>query len=726
MNILSLFDGIGCARVAFERAGIKIDEYYASEVDKWAIQIAQKNYPNTIQVGDIKSVRYDNKKLWFSIEYDPSYYTPTEIDLLIGGSPCFIAGTSVICKNKIKNIEDIIVGDEVLTHKGNYKKVLKIGNENKKIYSLIAQGSTPTHTTENHPYYICQREKKWNNDKRKYEWIYSKPEWIKIKDIKNKSYVGTPIIQEESNPLNLTEDECFILGLYIGDGHTRKDYRKSENRNNDRHWQLIISIGRHETELFKKQVKIKHSLYKHTKNVYRAVFSNKRLVQIAEEHCGIGAINKKISKLLLNLPKNLLKKIIEGYEFADGSNKDNIFKATTISKRLVENLSLATAKVYKTTCTISYTKRPNKTIIEGRIVNQKDTWSIGYRKKHTKQSRAFIIDNIVWNPIKRIIITNKTNIVYNIHVEEDHSYIANNHIVHNCQDLSIAKKNREGLKGNRSGLFWEYVRILNEVIPKYFILENVASMPKEAKQIITDTLGVEPVMINASLVSAQNRKRLFWVGKLCGDKYEKVNIKLPEDKGIILSDILEKKVDEKYYVNSDKFKITKKISKDKTKAIRVAQFNSGGQGDGMYSPEGKSVALSANGGSRGAKTGLYHVPHGYIKEKVIEVDKYPTLCSQDPRTKHLIIENPDKSYCIDANYYKGTSVENYLKKKRRQLVVDENHIRKLTPIECERLQGLKDGYADGISNTQRYKCLGNAFNVDVIVHILKFLNLTKS
>lgn len=83
-----------------------------------------------------------------------------------------------------------------------------------------------------------------------------------------------------------------------------------------------------------------------------------------------------------------------------------------------------------------------------------------------------------------------------------------------CQDLSIAGK-RAGLNGKRSGLFYEYVRILKEIKPKYFILENVNSMPKEAKQIITEELfGIEPVMIDASLVSAQIRKRLFWVGKL--------------------------------------------------------------------------------------------------------------------------------------------------------------------------------------------------------------------
>lgn len=228
-----------------------------------------------------------------------------------------------------------------------------------------------------------------------------------------------------------------------------------------------------------------------------------------------------------------------------------------------------------------------------------------------------------------------------------------------CQDLSIAKKNREGLKGSRSGLFWEYVRIRDEVLPKYFILENVASMPKEAKEVISEALGVQPVMINASLVSAQNRKRLFWVGKLNGNKYEQVEITQPEDRGILLKDVLESDVDEKYFLQTE---------------------------------------LSANGGGRGAKTGLYHIPHGYKKEEIKEHDKYPTLAAQDPRTKHLL--HPE--------------------------------IRKLTPTECLRLQSMPDNYFDKatyknkpISNTQRYKMCGNAFNCEVVKHIMKSMLLSK-
>ena len=232
-----------------------------------------------------------------------------------------------------------------------------------------------------------------------------------------------------------------------------------------------------------------------------------------------------------------------------------------------------------------------------------------------------------------------------------------------CQDLSIAQKNRKGLDGERSGLFWEYVRILKEAKPRWFILENVASMSKEAKEVITRELGVEPIMINAALVSAQNRKRLFWTNI--------PNVKLPDDRGIFLKDILEP-------------------SADDTFTVRIGSINKGGQGDRIYSPEGKSVGLSALGGGRGAKTGLYIVqtPRGKnIGGKRALNGKVPTLSSSSWEHNNKLSEN--------------------------------EIIRKLTPVECERLQSLPDNYTEGISNTQRYKALGNAFNVEVVAHILK-------
>ena len=296
-----------------------------------------------------------------------------------------------------------------------------------------------------------------------------------------------------------------------------------------------------------------------------------------------------------------------------------------------------------------------------------------------------------------------------------------------CQDLSIAKKNREGLKGERSGLFWEYVRILKEVKPKYFILENVASMPKEAKEIITKELGVEPIMINASLLSAQNRKRLFWTNI--------PGVTLPEDRGILLKDILESSVDEKYYISNKLIKgfqnkkgnwkgrfspiedtnvksptLTARYFKMSStdpyiKNIRIGQFGMGGQGDRVYSLEGKSTTLSAMGGGRGAKTGLYAVSGAASRT-------YPRIKIEgQARSKQIEIRDDGKANAM-------TSVQG------DSMIMQDTQIRKLTPIECERLQGLPDNYTEGISNTQRYKTLGNAFNADVVAHILSFIPIT--
>lgn len=237
-----------------------------------------------------------------------------------------------------------------------------------------------------------------------------------------------------------------------------------------------------------------------------------------------------------------------------------------------------------------------------------------------------------------------------------------------CTDLSIAKKNREGLEGTHSSLFWEYVRIKNEFKPKWFILENVASMPKADKDIITREMGVEPILINASLVSAQSRKRLFWTNI--------PNVVQPEDKNVLLKDILQPdaEVDDRFTINGKSFCLTASYSKtsrepkekeaqheaDKKQRtlVKIGHIGKEAQATRVYSAEGKSATLSANGGGLGAKTGLY---------------------------------------------------------------LKDEKIRKLTPIECERLQGLSDNYTEGIALTNRYKALGNAFNVDVVSHILSTL-----
>ncbi len=226
-----------------------------------------------------------------------------------------------------------------------------------------------------------------------------------------------------------------------------------------------------------------------------------------------------------------------------------------------------------------------------------------------------------------------------------------------CQGFSFAGK-QLNFNDPRSMLFFEFVRLVKECKPKYFFLENVV-MKKEYQDVISKCLGVEPVMLNSSRVSAQSRKRLYWTN-IPG--YTE-----PEDKGILLKDIVH---------------------------------------------EG-------------------------------EVDR-------------------DKSYCIDANYWKGSNLRQYFEKSRRQIVFNyeepydekynsckpvplsadkfnclraqagsrtsgigiaqpDGRWRKLTPIECERLQTLPDNYTLGVSNSQRYKMLGNGWTVDAVCEFFKHI-----
>jgi DNA-cytosine methyltransferase len=219
-----------------------------------------------------------------------------------------------------------------------------------------------------------------------------------------------------------------------------------------------------------------------------------------------------------------------------------------------------------------------------------------------------------------------------------------------CTDLSIAKKGRKGLEGEHSKLFWEYVRLKKIYKPTWFILENVASMQQKDKDIISKELGVEPIMINASLVSAQSRKRLFWTNI--------PNVGLPEDRQIKLKDILEAEdtIDTSYFVKNPTFTAT--VQKDNSVANKLTQI-------GFF------------GATNACKVG-----------------------GQALR----IYSSVHKSATSGIGYYK---------------VIDS--IRRLTPKECERLQSLPDNYTEGISKTARYKALGNAFNVEVIKHILYFL-----
>ena len=300
-----------------------------------------------------------------------------------------------------------------------------------------------------------------------------------------------------------------------------------------------------------------------------------------------------------------------------------------------------------------------------------------------------------------------------------------------CQGFSFAGK-QLNFDDPRSKLFFEFIRIVNNINTRKaqlgkpqvkFLLENVR-MKKESQDVITKALGIEPILINSALVSAQNRNRLYWTNI--------PNVTQPQDKGIVLSDILEDlPFDEPPNYLKGKWcgrvrgDLVKSVDDDKAHCLTASMWKGqiptfvkskkpiqvGVASDikgydiikRVYSPQGKSPTLTTmQGGHREPKVAIGRIVNRRLDENGTRKDDQLEL----PFTRQLEVSADTKSNCL-------TTVQ------KDNVVVSENLYRKLTPLECERLQTLPDNYTEGVSKTQRYKMIGNGWTVDVITHILK-------
>jgi len=341
------------------------------------------------------------------------------VDVVTFGSPCFPAGTLVLTDKGYKSIEKIETGDMVLTHKNRFRKVLKTGGTPQQdIYELNAQGILPIKATGNHPFIVRTIKDKDN-------FSFTEPYQKQLHEMSDKDYIGVPILSTEENPLNFTESELYDLGRYMG-----QKYNLAEEKDN------YINYG----------------------NTY--VVLNEKTKEFANK--------EEIPFEILNLPTNLIKAFVKGYFEYDVSYMKHKTFCKTESFNFAIGLSLAIQKAFKTGCYICKSK-----------VFSTDRYIVSFNPSPKTSPNYFITDNIVWYPVYDVKKLDIQSDVFNIEVEEDHTYVAQNCIVHNCQDLSQAGK-REGLNGSRSSLFYEAIRIIKEMrlksngkYPQYIVWENV-------------------------------------------------------------------------------------------------------------------------------------------------------------------------------------------------------------------------------------------------------------
>lgn len=228
-----------------------------------------------------------------------------------------------------------------------------------------------------------------------------------------------------------------------------------------------------------------------------------------------------------------------------------------------------------------------------------------------------------------------------------------------CQGFSFAGK-QLNFDDPRSKLFFEFVRLKDELKPRYFLLENV-KMKKESQDIISECMGCQPVLINSSLVSAQNRQRLYWTN---------IPFEIPKDRGVMLADILESGF----------------TDREKSYCLDANYFRGGNLKRYFQRSSRQLVFTSA------AKRGRYN-------------DDGKTTSQQ-----------------LELRFDGKTNALTTAQKTTLAANLKDLTYRKLTVTECERLQTVPEGYTNHVSNTQRYKMLGNGWTVDVISSIFEGLN----
>ena len=539
MRVVSLFSGIGAYERALKNIGINVDLVNYCEI----LKDKSRAYSILHNVSE-------EKNLWDVTNIDTSKIE--DFDLLVYSPPCFTAGHLVMTDKGYKKIEDIVEGDLVLTHKGRFRKVLTtMCKETNELYRVNVKGVSPyIECTSEHPFYVKNRKNIWNNEIRRYEYSYTEPFWKEAKDLKGTSidnskevdYLGVIHNLEEPrlpiwNGIEVTRwnhiqntlsdkftDKRFwyMVGRFLGDGWTRvKIYPESYKGNK---YEVRICCSHNEIDDLKEKI---GDLFNYTvcndRTTKRIVITNKELTLFMTQF-GSGAKNKHFTDAIFNLPDTYLVEVLKGYMDSDGSYNKNNFnyesgQVTSVSKELIYGFAYILKRLGYT-YDITFSKRSNKHIIEGRVVNQSPTYMIRFNElKGLRQS--FFDNEILWNPVRKtekVKLENST-FVYNLEVEEDNSYTVENMIVHNCQSFSLAGK-MQGVEDLRGTLFYNALEVIKAKMPKYCVMENVANLAGkrfakdfEAMRDALEMLGYNNYWkcINAKDFIPQNRDRVYLV-----------------------------------------------------------------------------------------------------------------------------------------------------------------------------------------------------------------------
>ena len=760
-KLFEAFSGIGCQIMAFKRLGIEVESVGFSEIDKYAIQSYQ--------------AIHGNHKSWGSITDIKGKDLP-EIDVFTYSFPCFTKDALVMTSFGFKKIVDIVDGDMVMTHDKTFKRVIrKLDNGVKQTLEIKGMSVDEIVCTPNHKFYTRKLKRVYYHNPNTQSRRFEEPKWVEAKELNKNTYLGVainqnsiiPILPKEIEHLSGKKDFWYIVGRYIGDGWLR-------HQNG-----IIVCCERSETkEISDRLDRLGINYCISEERTVNKLHISKRVYKEYFAQFGKGAANKRITQDIFDLPIDLLEWFIEGYLESDGSFTKGVYKTSSVSKELSYGFAQCVAKVYKTPYRIYKNIRKNDYLIEGRSGKQLPAYSVVFKKEVKKQDKAFYEDGYIWFPIKSIKESSLEN-VYDLEIEDNHSYTVNGTIVHNCTDLSKAGK-QKGLSNTRSGLVYEVLRILHELeeeqrLPKVLIMENVVDLVqvKFIKQFQEIQLELEELgysnyteTLNAKDYGvAQNRDRVFMVSIL-GDYYYEFPKPIKLEKR--LRDYLETNVDKKYRLsdrmlqgmmktNFNSYQLENRLQDlDGCISTILTRYEGSPQvvdhtkinEPCLIIPENteKGFAIAQEGD--GVYTNRPHQKRGVVQKGMIQTIKANNsdidVVVSDLKREYcnrLLEEGLVEPYDMIRHSYTNNRLENDMERKEGQndisaalttrpdtlgVVVPEVKdliIRKLTQLEVWRLMGIDDedfhkAQKSGVPSSQLYKQAGNGLVVDVFALII--------
>lgn len=444
VRYLSLCSGIEAATAAWHRFGWKPVAF--SEIEAFPSAVLKHHYPHVPNLGDMTRWREWSEELLASV------------DVLVGGTPCFTAGHMVLRSDGYVPIESIRPGDMVVSHEGRLQRVVRIGSKMASVGRMKMVGrSEGISCTPDHPF----RTVNWRMQSTRRQNAYAliehcgDPEWTKALDCPGKSWCSLTrhgVEQPELTAGRLKGAELLrFAGYYLGDGWVRRWSSKNKK---------VVCLGLN-AEKYATFLDDFPGL-KHSRSVMRTgvrvTVADTILAEWLLVNFGEKASGKRISAWVLSSEHRA--DLLSGYLVTDGYSKaTGKFSASTISRSLAHGIA-SLAETLGHTSSVKFCKTPDTTVIEGRTVNQEDfwqvTWSVldGFSKARVRH--GYLIRRI------KSFAASHDEMVFNIEVEGDNSYILDGAVVHNCQAFSVAGL-RNSLSDERGNLTLVYAQILEHI-----------------------------------------------------------------------------------------------------------------------------------------------------------------------------------------------------------------------------------------------------------------------